>query len=230
MTDGRKSVLILGGNASLASKIIELIDRNQYQITCTFRKDKPQGHQDFIHWKYLDLENRESIESLLSEIENQRFERIFSFLGEVINSPIQELSYLSILQYHTSHTVNYLYLLTKLAPFLKHGGNMVVMSSRAANNPSYSIHYAATKAALEAYVRCSAMFMGEGTSIVAISSGLIEGSQMSIDMAPEIRDSHRNRARGSLLTREEFAEILWSHTPDLTRAMNGQTIQIGPQY
>jgi NAD(P)-dependent dehydrogenase (short-subunit alcohol dehydrogenase family) len=104
------------------------------------------------------------------------------------------------------------------------------MSSRAGSNASYDVHYSAVKSALEGYVRSSARTLSSNQSIIGISSGLIQNSRMYLDMKPEHRESHIERAGESLITVEELCSQIWNLSADKSSENNGKIIHLGPVY
>ena len=225
-----KQVLIIGGTSSLAGKLSAFAKEESYDVTATFRGNISKDRDPRIKWANLELSQKESVEEFFDELSDIKYDRVLFLVGAVTNKYFLDMSYSEMLHYYSTYVVNSLYLLQKCSSLLKMTSNIIVMSSRAGSNASYDVHYSAVKSALEAYVRSSAKSLGKNQSIVAVSSGLIEGSKMYLDMKPEHRNSHKIRAGGSLVTIDELCAQIWSLKADKTIKNNGKTIYIGPIY
>ena len=227
---GSKRLLIVGGTSSLAHTLIGVAKHESYEITATVRGNLGNFEDSQTKWINLNLSNKYSIENFLVDLSDTQFDRVIFLIGATTNKEFLEISYDEILQYYTTYAVNSLYLLQKSLPYLKDTANILVMSSRSGSKPSYDVHYSAVKSALEAFVRSSAKKLAKNQSIVAISSGLIKGSRMYLDMKPEHRILHEVRAGGSLITLEEICAQIWCLNPKETIENSGQTIHLGPIY
>ena len=225
-----KRVLIIGGSSSLVPTLYRIAKAESFEITASFRGDLTHSQDMNIQWLNLELSEKDSIDGFLEELNNIKFDRILFLIGSVTNKYFLKMTYSEIANYHLTYAVNSLYLLQKCLSNIKETSNILVMSSRAGSNASFDVHYSAVKSALEAYVRSSAQALAENQSIVAISSGLIEGSKMYLDMKAEHQISHKIRAGGSLITINELCSEIWSLQPHKTIKDNGKTIHIGPVY
>lgn len=229
MSPRNKKVLIIGGTSSLASKIIECAQVDGYELYCTTRRNKFEDNHK-VTWLNLKLESLDSISDLLTQIREEKFERIIVLLGAVTNRDYFQIQYEEIAEYYRTYLTNLNYLFTKLISHLEELGNILLMSSRAASNPSFDAHYSAVKSGLEGYVRSSVRVLSPMQSAVTVSSGLILNSSMYKDMDESIRESHEERSQGKLLELEEAGSLLWALTPDKTIGYSGTTIRIGPDY
>ena len=146
------------------------------------------------------------------------------------NRHLLDISYSAILRYYSTYVVNALYLLQRCLKNIKPTSSIIVMSSKAGSNASYDVHYSAAKSAVENYFRSSAGALAGNQSIIGISCGLVENSRMSLDMKPKHRESHKNRARGRLITAEELYSQIWKLIDERTSVKNGKVIHVGPVY
>jgi NAD(P)-dependent dehydrogenase (short-subunit alcohol dehydrogenase family) len=225
-----KQVLIIGGSSSLAETLIRFAKEESYEITATFRGNVSKDRDPCIKWINLELSQIESLEEFFDELSDVKYDRVLFLIGAVTNKYFLDMSHSEMLNYYSTYVVNSLYLLQKCLALLKTTSSIIVMSSRAGSSASYDVHYSAVKSALEAYVRSSGKSIGKNQSIVAISSGLIEGSKMYLDMKPEHQNSHKIRAGGHLITLNELCSQIWRLTAEETIENNGKIINLGPVY
>ncbi|MCG8443678.1 MAG: SDR family oxidoreductase, partial [Caulobacterales bacterium] len=102
-------------------------------------------------------------------------------------------------------------------------------SSISGERGSFDPIYAAAKGAIMPFAKSLATWLGDRVSVVVVAPGLIEGSAMHDDMAPERRDHHRDATpRGELLSQEGFASLLadlagahWAHVNGAVIRVNG---------
>ncbi|MBM3774400.1 MAG: SDR family oxidoreductase, partial [Acidobacteria bacterium] len=106
-------------------------------------------------------------------------------------------------------------------------GRIVCISSVASLRPrKLQIHYASSKAAVNAMVRCSAEALAPHVRVNAIAPGLIE-TEMGETIGPEAtRKIITDTPLGRLGKPEEIANVAYFLMSDLSSFMTGQTITV----
>jgi NADP-dependent 3-hydroxy acid dehydrogenase YdfG len=133
----------------------------------------------------------------------------------------------SIKKYYSIYSGALLFLLQNLTTMINSTGQIIVMSSRSANNPSFDIHYSGTKSSIQAVVRSISKFLKKDQSIVCIAPSLILNSKMFKDMNKKNIKKHIKLSNNNLISKNEIAEFIVSLNNKITKLINGQTISIG---
>ena len=224
------SLLIIGGDSSLASPLFKLAKDSSYSIYATSRRARKYNHADPISWFTLDLESSSSIIEFLEIFREIQLQRIICLVGGTFVNTSTDRGLDELQEYYKIFTSNLFYVLEELSKNLQNNSNIIVMSSRAANSKSFDMHYAATKGATESFVNSYSRFLDSEKSIVAVRCGLILNSRMFFDMDRKIREHHLKLSNQSLLSLEEAAGCIWQLSPNVTASHNGEVINIGVEY
>jgi NADP-dependent 3-hydroxy acid dehydrogenase YdfG len=220
-----KKMLIIGGTSSLAPEIIKRSVKDFDEIVCTYR-NKKNIFTNLVIWEYLDLEKDDSIKLFLNK-NNKKYDKIIVLIGSVNNKKYSEMSLESIKKYYSIYSGALLFLLQNLTTMINSTGQIIVMSSRSANNPSFDIHYSGTKSSIQAVVRSISKFLKKDQSIVCIAPSLILNSKMFKDMNKKNIKKHIKLSNNNLISKNEIAEFIVSLNNKITKLINGQTISIG---
>ena len=225
-----KRTLILGGTSSLAAILCRFAKGEYFEDTATYRDSFCKNRDIHINWLNLELSEKNSIENFLVQIKDSKFERVFFLISAVTNKYFLNMSYTKLSKYFSTYVVNSLCLLQNCLSNIHPTSNILVMSSRAGANASYDVQYLAVKSTLEGYVRSLARALSSNQGIIGISSGLIQNTRMYLDMKPEHRESHKERAGESLITVEELCSLIWNLSADKSSENNGKIIHLGPVH
>lgn len=194
------NAMIIGGTGGLAQTIIKELENNDHTIDLiTYRsKSKVYGTYD---WQYLDLENIDSINNLIAYAKNKKFSKIILIVGNTLGSGIKSHSYEDLTKYHTSFYINYVYMISKFVDMLDHSGQLVFISSIAANRSIPDANYSAVKAGIQAFIKSL--------------SGVLTNEQVAYSIAPGLildtkafYDSSYNGDISKLATKEQIAKII----------------------
>jgi NAD(P)-dependent dehydrogenase (short-subunit alcohol dehydrogenase family) len=225
-----KSLLVIGGNSSIAPAIFENALKSSYIVSATTRRFSKAKTENQVFWIPLDLSNKKSTSQFIKKIEGQKFDRIICLVGGVTGSDGSKLSIEFLQNYYLTFVSNLFFIIQELLSHLKKESNMIVLSSRAVNSKSFDFHYAATKGALESFIKSFSEKFNEDRSLVAVRSGLITGSKMFTDMQDSIRLKHYIKSNHKLISVEKICDEIWNLTPKKTKKLNGEVIIIGPEY
>lgn len=115
----------------------------------------------------------------------------------------------------------------ELLPVMQKGGGVLAMSSISGQQGSFDPVYAASKAAIIAFMRSLATWHGDTARFNCIAPGLIENSTMFHAMSPERQQFHRQQTpTGELLSIEDLAAIIVDLARPQWRHLNGAVISL----
>ena len=118
-------------------------------------------------------------------------------------------------------------LLRRLLPHFNPGAQVWMLSSISGDRGSFDPIYAASKAALVAFVKSLATWLAPGLRVNALAPALIEGSAMFEAMAPGRRSHHlASTPTGRLCTPAELAAVIVNLCEPTWANLNGQVIRI----
>lgn len=221
-----KKILIIGGTSSLANEIIIKAKDVFTDITCTYR-NKSKVFNKKCNWEYLNLDENDSIDLFLNKILNKEYDTIIILIGSTTNKKYTDISIDDIKKYHEINSGSYIYLLQNIVLKIKDDGQIIVVSSRSANNASYDIHYSGVKASIQSAVKSLSKFLKNKQSIVCVAPSLIYESKMYNEMTKENIKKHLYLSNNNLINKNEFAEFIISLNNKVTKLINGQTVSIG---
>jgi len=211
----QKKVLIVGGTSSIVPGIINKLEEYNYVIDLmTFRTPGKQ-YGDY-KWQNLDLENKDSLDDLLSIMPKNYYSKILFVSGNSLGNYNGNVPYDELQKFYDSFLLRYNFLIKESCKSLTDDGQIVYISSIAANIPIFDADYSAAKAGVQAFVRSLSLSMKTNQSSFSISPGLIHGSKVFKEI-----DYHGDETK--LATIDQIAEII--ATADKT--YNGRVIEIG---
>ena len=118
-------------------------------------------------------------------------------------------------------------LLRRLLPRFNHGAQVWMLSSISGDRGSFDPVYAASKAALVAFVKSLATWLAPALRVNALAPALIEGSAMFEAMTPERRSHHlATTPTGRLTTPAEIAAVIVNLCEPAWANLNGQVIRL----
>lgn len=123
-----KDILILGGSSDIGSKIIDLLKKDQWNITATFNSTKKQDTSS--NWKKTDITKIKEIDSLYSSLDNLDAV-IFSAMPE-ITTDIDDIRGFKkdVLPYLEGYIRAY----TNTVQKLKQNGKIITLSGQSVRN------------------------------------------------------------------------------------------------
>ena len=159
------NVLIIGGTARSCKTIISYLEKENFNIDLiTYRqKDKIYGKYKWIN---LDFEDFNSVDNFIKNLPINYYSKIIFLSGKDIN--LKELKH-----FYNSYLFNYNLLLTNSIKSLNENGQIIFISSIAANEAILDVHYSAAKAANQALVKSLSLHAKENQAMVSIAPGTI---------------------------------------------------------
>ena len=211
----QKKVLVIGGTSSITPDIINKLELNGYVIDLmTFRQ--PNKEYGNYNWQYLNLEDMSSVENLLKIMPENYYSKILFISGNSLgqyngNVPFKELQI-----FYDAFLLRYNFLIKESCKSLSDDGQIVYISSIAANIPIFDADYSAAKAGVQAFVRSLSCSLKPNQSAFSISPGLIYGSRVFEDMNYEGDIT-------KLASKDQIADII----ANADKSYNGRVIEIG---
>jgi NAD(P)-dependent dehydrogenase (short-subunit alcohol dehydrogenase family) len=210
-----KEVLIIGGTSCLTPEIIKELSLEKYCIgLMTFRQEN-KIYGDY-NWFYLNLEDILSIKKLLKLIENKKYKKIIFLSGNSLPNFGIDASYDIIQNFYDSYLLRYNFFIKESCKSLADDGQIIYMSSMAANCSVQDPHYSAVKAGVQAFVRSLSDNLKPNQSAFSIAPGLIHDSIAF----------HEQKYQGDvkkLASKEQIAKII----ANSDSSYNGKVIHLG---
>jgi len=232
-----KKILIIGGSSSIGIPIVKLFLNNNYTVFSTFNKNSIEAEIKKYHLNEfkLDLTDKYSIinfsKSLISS--KNKFDS-FIFLPSIIYGlNLNEYKDENIDNIFLINFISQAKLLKTILPCLKKESSILFISSIASKKGSYDPFYAATKGAIDSFVKSIIHNLPSGIRVNSICPGLIENSSMYTNMSYKIREKHRENTKSKkLLSKNDLAKIIFDLTNDrYWFHLNGATIDLnGGEY
>lgn len=208
-------VLIVGGTSGIAPEIINRLEEKKYVIDLmTFRQhNKIYGE---YKWVYLNLEDMSSITDLLKSIKNNKYSKIIFLSGNSIGKSSTDISYDELQNFYDAFLLRYVYLIQESSKLLADDGQIISISSVAANFPVEDANYSAVKAGVQAFVRSLSCNLKLDQSAFSISPSLIY----------ESTSFYQQDYKGDiskLASKDEIANII----ANADKSYNGKVIHLG---
>ena len=222
-------LLIIGGTSSLAHDLIYFGQKENYEIFASVRDQESFPVSKEVNLFTLDISNLASIEAFLAKINNFGFSHVVCLIGA-----LSEISHIYLYEdskrYIETYVTNLVYVIDSLLHQnrLQKNCRILIMSSRAAKYGSFDYYYSISKAAIEAYVKSKSKSSPQ-IRINSVSTGLVKGSRMFIQIPDEVAESHHERSSNKLLSVTEVVNELINFLKN-NELKSGCTLYIGPQY
>jgi len=173
-----KNVLIIGGTARSANKIINALENNQYSINLmTFRqKSKIYGN---YNWIELDLENDISVTNFIKSLPKNFYSKIIFLSGNSLSKKYIDINKDELKHFYNSYIYNYNQIIIECMESINENGEIIFVSSIAANRPINDVHYSAAKAANQALVKSLSLYTKNNQCIYSIAPGTIDENILS---------------------------------------------------
>jgi NAD(P)-dependent dehydrogenase (short-subunit alcohol dehydrogenase family) len=220
-----KKILVVGGDASVATPILSEARQRGFHITATSRNSSIK-HDEDISWLTLDLANEQSISKFFLSMHKVEFDLIFFLIGSTSLDSNDLGRYLEI------HFKSVILTLIRLMTLLREESDSILMflSSRSALHPSRDVFYGAVKAGINSAVRSMTIMAPSNQKLVVVAPGLVRGTTMYEAMPSVIRDGHEERSGHSLLDGPHLAREIFLLLEDWKALTSGEVIELGPVY
>jgi len=167
-----KKVLIVGGTSSLSLKVCSLLENNGYQIdVMTYRNNNKINN--YYKWIYLNLEDISSIDNLLNLIPKNYYSKIIIFSGNAFIENNKENLFNMLKKYYESYLFNYIYMTYNFLENINESGQIISISSLAANKPVTDMHYSAVKGGVQSFLRSLSLKAKPEQALFSISPATI---------------------------------------------------------
>lgn len=213
------NVLIIGGTASICDKIVKSFEDNGYSIDLMTYRQKEKINSTH-EWRYLDINDFNSIETFLKSIEGKEYKKILlTPASSASHKNIIDTSREDLVRFYGNFFVNYMILVKELLNNLSVDGEIIYISSIAANVPNNDVNYATGKGAMQTFIRSMSTKVTGSQAIYSISPGLIYDTPAFNHNDPRNYNNDVSR----LATKEGIAEIILNGGAE----KNGKIIKIG---
>lgn len=172
-----KNVLIIGGTSSIVPKMIEDLEGDGYSIKLITFRQKEKIYGDY-NWMYLNLEDMNSLNELLKVVVEDTYEKIIFVSGNSLGNYGREVPYDALQVFYDAFILRYNFLIKECSKRLSDSGQIVYISSMAANVAIDDANYSAAKAGVQAFVKSLSCHLKPNQSAFSISPGLIYGSRV----------------------------------------------------
>jgi NAD(P)-dependent dehydrogenase (short-subunit alcohol dehydrogenase family) len=232
----RLNILILGGQSSIGKHFIQIIDKDCFNVyaTTTGRLSLPLL-PSFVNWILLDVTKEKSIDLFLENTSNTGFDVIINLIGKTSDLNPESVTQ-DVSEYFNSFISNLSFLLIGLVKYLPLDSDrkplLINISSRAVKYGSFDPFYSAAKSAVHGLIKSLNKLYAPEIHFYNLVPGLLEDSTMFEGMSLNVRNQHRNRAGGSLMTVGEFAQYLNEFVLEKynSNEIFDTDIMVGPQY
>ena len=194
-----KKVLILGGTSSIAKEIINSLEQKQYSVELMTYRQKNKIYGDY-RWEHLDLEDKGSVYRFIDLMSKDRYSKIIFLPGNSLGPTHKGYPYERLESFYNSFLLRYNVLIGEASKSLCDNGQIIFISSLAANRPIPDAHYSSVKAGVQAFVRSLSCSLKEDQIAFSISPGAIDSS-----------------------IKEQIAKII----AEADKSYNGRVIEIG---
>jgi NAD(P)-dependent dehydrogenase (short-subunit alcohol dehydrogenase family) len=212
-----KNVLIVGGSSGLSNIIVSTLENNGYQIDSMTYRNKNKTYGSY-NWIYLDLEDFESVKIFIDQLKTNYYSKIILLPGNTLgNYPdFKNIPENIVRNFYNAYLFNYNWLVINLLKSLSNEGQIISISSMAANKPIRDANYSAVKAGVQAFIMSLSVSLNKDQSAFSISPGLIYDTKA-------FYDSNYKEDISSLATKEQIANIILN----ADKSFNGKVIEIG---
>ena len=223
-----KNVLIIGGSSSIGSDVVEQFNNSKNRVMTTFNSSNPvliDGVENF----QLDLTSNKSIERCVKEIKSKimSLDTIIFLSGILPGKSLDHYEMDEITQVFNINFIGQSKLYMKLLDVLSERSSTIMLSSISAQRGSFDPIYAASKSAVNGFVKSMFNKLPKKSRINCIAPGLINNSKMFNDMSKERQKFHQNQIpSNSLLESKDLAKIIYDISQDHWIHLNGACIDL----
>lgn len=224
-----RRVLVIGASASLGPCLVEGFSALGDQVLATTRSGVLTGARDAVRVEPLDLLDPASLDRLVGFVLPSfgALDVAVFLAGTLPGKSLAAYDDTLMHQVMSSNFTAQAALLRRLLPHFNPGAQVWMMSSVSGDRGSFDPIYAASKAALVAFVKSLATWLAPGLRVNALAPALIDGSAMFEAMAPERRNHHlASTPTGRLSTPAELAGVIVNLCEPVWANLNGQVIRI----
>lgn len=161
-------VLIIGGTARSCKTIINYLEKENFEIDLMTYRQKNKIYGKY-KWKHLDFEDFNSVNNFIKNVPINYYSKIIFLSGNSISENVENINLKELKHFYDSYLFNYNFLLTKSINLLNENGQIIFVSSIAANEAILDVHYSSVKAANQALVKSLSLYVKKEQCIVSIA-------------------------------------------------------------
>lgn len=224
-----RRVLVVGASASFGCELVTRFVAQGAQVLATTRSGTLTDAPEAARVEALDLLDSASLDRLAdSVVPSFGALDVAVFLAGILpGKPLAAYDDALMDDVMRSNFTAQAALLRRLLPRFNHGAQVWMLSSISGDRGSFDPVYAASKAALVAFVKSLATWLAPALRVNALAPALIEDSAMFEAMTPERRAHHlATTPTGRLTTPAEIAAVIVNLCEPAWANLNGQVIRL----
>ena len=224
-----RRVLVIGASASFGADLVAGFIEQGAQVLATTRSGHLTDAPAAVRVEALDLLDSHSLDRLAdSVVPSFGALDVAVFLAGILpGKALAAYDDALMDEVMRSNFTAQAALLRRLLPRFNHGAQVWMLSSISGDRGSFDPVYAASKAALVAFVKSLATWLAPALRVNALAPALIEGSAMFEAMTPERRSHHlATTPTGRLTTPAEIAAVIVNLCEPAWANLNGQVIRL----
>lgn len=224
-----RRVLVVGASASFGCELVTRFVAQGAQVLATTRSGRLTDAPEAARVEALDLLDSASLDRLAdSVVPSFGALDVAVFLAGILpGKPLAAYDDALMDDVMRSNFTAQAALLRRLLPRFNHGAQVWMLSSISGDRGSFDPVYAASKAALVAFVKSLATWLAPALRVNALAPALIEDSAMFEAMTPERRAHHlATTPTGRLTTPAEIAAVIVNLCEPAWANLNGQVIRL----
>jgi 3-oxoacyl-[acyl-carrier protein] reductase len=224
-----ENVLVVGASSPIGMAVANRFADSGMQVQATYCRAARPTDTGAISWHSLDVTDEEEIRQFASRFQQagQGLDVVVLVAGFLAGKQLSDYGFSDVDKTMDINFSGPVKLLASLLPGLRDGSRVIMFASVSGERGSYDPVYAASKGAVIAFVKSMAVRLAPRTRFVAVAPGLVEGSSMFDEMAPERRDFHRKATPlGRLIEPSEMANIVFDLTRPHWAHANGSCVRI----
>ncbi len=229
MKKNSRNVIIVGASSSIGDAIVKNFYKNGDNIIATFNKNKPDSEYSSVKYKKLDLGSVYSIKAFSeSNIEELGKIDIIIFLPSILpGKSLDEYDSNLIDEVIKINFTSQVLLFKYLFKSLNKESSVLFMSSISSMRGSYDPIYAASKSAINGFVKSLAKWAAPHSRVNAIAPSLIKNSSMYFEMDEDRREIHISESpTKTLISINHLSDIILELCDPKWSNLNGQIINI----
>jgi NAD(P)-dependent dehydrogenase (short-subunit alcohol dehydrogenase family) len=229
-----ETVVIVGASSSIGRAISSRFSSADRVIT-TYTSRMPEGSDEHnaLHL-HLDLREDLSIERFVEQLKkiSRRIDVVVFLSGILPGKDLKGYAFEEVDEVMAVNFSGQAKVLMRMLPLLTERSRLLMFSSISAQRGSFDPIYAASKGALLSFVKSVCTQLPAGARVNAVAPGLIQDSDMFVEMAVQRQEFHRKQVPSKqLLGKQALADIVFDICQPHWAHLNGACIDLnGGQY
>ncbi len=220
-------ILVIGAGSVVGCSIVGRFLDAGCLVQATYHKSAPAMPHPRCTWSQVDLLDPAQISECATRLSEIAFDVIVVAAGLL---PGLSLTAYGAEKLDHVNRVNFsgpAQLIGSVLPQCAENSVVIMIASISGERGSFDPVYAAAKAGITAFVKSMAVWHTPKTRFVAVAPGLIDGSSMMDDMAPERRQHHLEATPlKRLITAGELADVIFDLQKPHWAFANGTCVRL----